>query len=367
MLKFLYRMGTPKRYKPGSTTETPFYPLQNAWPARWASNLSGDSSGYTRTTVPGPLVIKKMPGPQSIKIGQITIPMNTVKEAELGSDPTTIASGTHAEINIPSTLLRNYDVVVDYPNRRFTIAAPGAVHFRGRAFKAIFNPQNGLIQVAGTIDNARYNLALDLGTPVSFISSDLIRKWLFAHPSWPHTKGAVGLSNLWGMQDEPQWELLRIPGMLFGTEALPGVVAVSFPADRLDYFQKRAGVPTIGLMGAGSLLNYRVGIDYRNSTVYFQKIGRSIPVTLNVVGLVLRPGSDGQYSIVGVANHNGKASVPGAQKGDLLLKVDNRPVTGLTMGQVWSLLGGAPGEQRTLTLGRQGKELTLKARVQKFL
>jgi hypothetical protein len=37
------------------------------------------------------------------------------------------------------------------------------------------------------------------------------------------------------------------------------------------------------------------------------------------------------------------------------------------MGQVWSLLGGAPGQIRTLTLEREGKRFTVDAPVRRFL
>ena len=36
-----------------------------------------------------------------------------------------------AEINIPSTVLRNYDVLINFPDREFTIAQPGTLKFKG--------------------------------------------------------------------------------------------------------------------------------------------------------------------------------------------------------------------------------------------
>jgi hypothetical protein len=304
----------------------------------------------------------------------MVIGMGAIKETELVPDTASIASGMYVEMNIPSMLLRDYAVVIDYPNRKFTIARADKFHFQGRPVPAIVNPQNGLMQIAGVIDGGNYHLALDLGTPVSFISSGLVEKWQQAHASWPRMRGAVGLANLWGIVEEPQWELLRIPAMVFGGIGLTGVVAVAFPKDRLDYFQKRAGLPTIGLMGAAALLNYRIGIDYEHSTVYFQELCRSVPVAFNVVGLILRPEADGSYSVLGVADYEGRPSVPGVEAGDKLLRVkDGRrsgsgvTVKGLTMGQLWSLLGGSPGESRILELSRKERVLSVRASVRHFL
>jgi C-terminal processing protease CtpA/Prc len=59
--------------------------------------------------------------------------------------------------------------------------------------------------------------------------------------------------------------------------------------------------------------------------------------------------------------------VPDVKSGDVLLGVDGAPATGATMGQVWSLLGGTPGQVRTLTLEREDKRFTVAATVRRFL
>jgi hypothetical protein len=132
-------------------------------------------------------------------------------------------------------------------------------------------------------------------------------------------------------------------------------------------FGKRAGLPTAGLLGANALLNYRVGLDYAHSTVYFD-VGRlfSFP-DFDVVGLILRPEDDGGFTILGIADLNGQSSVSDVQAGDHLVAVDGIPVSGSTMGQVWSMLGGEPGKERTLAVERAGKQFTVVAKVQHFL
>ena len=126
-------------------------------------------------------------------------------------------------------------------------------------------------------------------------------------------------------------------------------------------------MPTIGLIGADVLLNYRVGIDYAHSTVYLKQLSKYTPPGVDVAGLTLRPEENGRYTVIGLAEHDGKSSVPEARIGDTLLTVDNARVTGGTMGQVWSLLSGSPGDARTLGLEREGKPLTVKATVYRFL
>jgi C-terminal processing protease CtpA/Prc len=87
----------------------------------------------------------------------------------------------------------------------------------------------------------------------------------------------------------------------------------------------------------------------------------------DVIGLVLRPEDDGRFTILRVAEFEGKPSVAGVQAGDQLVAVDNIPVHGSTMGQVWAMLGGTPGQERRLTIGRAGKQVVVPAKVQHFL
>jgi C-terminal processing protease CtpA/Prc len=135
----------------------------------------------------------------------------------------------------------------------------------------------------------------------------------------------------------------------------------------MRWYQERAGSPTIGLIGANAFVDYRVGIDYAHSTLYLQRTPTKSAPDLDVVGLTLRPEPDEKYTVVGVADFNGKPSVPDVRSGDVLIGVDGAPATGATMGQVWSLLGGAPGQTRTLILERDGKRFSVDATVRRFL
>jgi hypothetical protein len=331
---------------------------------RLAKKLGLELSGEPRPALDGQE--RTAQAPREMQIGGMTISLAGIKDAQ-AVERNSIGPGLSAEVNLPSTVLRNYDVLIDYPNREFTIAAPGAAHFQGTATKVILNSENALIQIAGNIGGEKQNLGLDVGATVSLVSSDAISKWSTGHPTWPHMTGAVGPANLWGLEDEAQWKLLCIPQMQYGGVTLTQVVAASLPQTIMAFIEKRAGGPTVGLIGADALLNYRVGLDYAHSAVYFQQVSKLNLPDMDVVGLVLRPESDGSYSVLGVADYEGKPSVPEVQKGDVLLTVQGGRATGATMGQVWSLLSGSPGDTRTLVLERAGKQFTVSVPVRRFL
>jgi hypothetical protein len=311
------------------------------------------------------------PPPREIAIGEMTIPLADVKIVKIPLRPVNAAAvlalGMNAEINLPSTVLRHYAVLVDFPEHKFSIGSPGTIHFQGSSGKVQVNPENGLIQVPSQIEGKKYNLALDLGACISFLSEDLFTKLAVAHSEWPRMTGAVGSANMWGADEETKWQVMRVDRVQYGPLFLTNVPYVSLPKPVMDFFEKRAGMATAGLIGSEVLLNYRVGLDYAHSTVYFD-IGKlySFP-DFDVVGLVLRPESDARYTILGVAEIDGKPSVDGVQAGDHLEAVDDIPARGVTMGQVWSMLGGTPGQERRLTIERGGKVSTVVAKVQHFL
>jgi hypothetical protein len=311
--------------------------------------------------------MRTAPAPQSLLIGGTSVSFAAAKEARVLPGRESIAPGLSAEINLPSRVLRNYDVLINYPDREFTIGPPGSVDFKGVTAKALVNADNGLVQVAAKIESKSYNLGLDVGASVGFLSGELIGQWLQVHGPWPHMTGAVGMANLWGLADEPRWQLLRLPTFQYGPLYLTDTVFAGFDATGMDWFEKRAGVKTAGLVGANALLNYRVGIDYKHETVYFDLRNFYRPADFDVVGLVLRPEVDGRYTVLAVADFEGVPSVAGVQAGDVLISSDGSRATGGTMGQAWSSLEGRPGQERKLVLSRDGKQFEVNATVKHFL
>ncbi|MGB2606031.1 MAG: hypothetical protein WBC78_20670 [Candidatus Sulfotelmatobacter sp.] len=345
--------------------------VDNGDPEQWMSSRVSAWLGLGVGSCNGQVCSAKSPTPMvslEILIGGMKVFLSAMGEITVPvGDQAPIAPGMNAEVNIPSTVLRNYDVLINFPGHEFTIGQPGSLKFQGVKAKVMVNGENGLIQVPSQIENKKYNLGLDVGSSISFLTDDLFDKLTSAHPDWPHMIGAIGPANIWGMQDEPKWKLMRVARVQYGPLFLTDVAAVEFPSDRMEFFEKRAGVATAGLLGANALVNYRVGLDYAHSTVYFE-IGRTFNFpAFDVIGLVLHPEIDGRFTILGVADYAGRPSVPEVQAGDQLIAVDGIPTVGSTLGQVWTMLGGEARKERRLTIERAGKQVTIIARVQHFL
>jgi len=315
------------------------------------------------------------PAPPAIIVGGLTIPLSEVKQAHIPlksvSAASVMAGGLHAEINLPSTVLRHYDVLVDFPGHKFSIGLPGTIHFHGESQKAQINAESGLIQIPSEIERKKYNLALDLGSCINFLSEDIFNKIASTHPDWPRMTGAVGSANMWGMADEAKWQVMRLDRLHYGPLYLTNVAMVALPKSTIDFFEKRAGMPTAGLLSSQALINFRVGLDYAHSLVYFELAKTFNFPDFDVIGLVLRPEDDGQFTILGVADFENQPSLPagpnGVQPGDHLVAVNDLPVQGASMGQVWSMLGGTPGQERKLDIERGGRRFAIIAKVRHFL
>lgn len=316
------------------------------------------------------------PAPTGVVIGDLDISFEGVKYADspntisLNAADSILIPGVNAEMNLPSSVLRHYDVLIDFPGRKVTIGTPRSIHFNGVPAKVQINPDTGVITVPCKIDNKKYDLELDLGSPMSSLSADLFDALAAAHPDWPYMTGAVGpFSNF--RTDQMKDKVMRLDRLQFGPLFLTNVAMAAQPRNMEKISGKIENVAGAGRVGPEALQNYRVGIDYAHSTVYFD-LGRTYTFPdFDVVGLVLKAEWDGQFTILGVADIDGKPSVPngpdGVQPGDHLIAVDDIPVLNASLGQAWSMLGGTPGQERRLAIEREGKTLTVTANVQHFL
>ena len=312
--------------------------------------------------------------PLEVAIGAMKIPLSPLnKPSEKTTPPITVpagaalAPGMSVEINIPSSVLRLYDVLIDFPERQLTIALPGHLKFNGVKSKMLLNPNNGLIQVPGKLENKSYDFALDLGSSMNFLSQELFAKFSQAHPDWPHLTGAIGPFNAGVSNDESNWKLMRLDRLQYGPLFLTDVAVAGLPTGQTTLAGERARASATGVLGSEALMNYRVGLDYAHSTVYFD-IGRTVRLPdFDVVGLILHPEGDNGFTVAGVADFEGNPSVAGIDPGDRLIAIDGTPVAEFTLGETWSLLQGSPGQERKLTLERGGKQFTVAAKVQHFL
>ena len=111
------------------------------------------------------------------------------------------------------------------------------------------------------------------------------------------------------------------------------------------------------------LRRLHVVFDFPGQMTWWQAGPAPARRDLDIVGLTLRPESDGSFAVAGVVSRNGRAMVGGVEPNDRLLRVDGLDVANVPMGGVIEALRGTPGATRTLLLERAGRRITVQATV----
>lgn len=274
--------------------------------------------------------------------------------------------GIDAAGNLPSVLLQRYDIELDYPHAQFTLTTPGSLQFSGSRLLAKVNAATGMITVNAISGRHRYALALDNGACFTLIDKDFIDELKKAKPNMPQIEGAIGLANFFGSSTEPKWSLYRIPSLEWGGVSMQQVGAAAVPKSFTNWYSYKTPVPVEGLIGGNVLVRYRVQIDYARPAVYLSNAASPNLHDMDVVGLVLRPNSDGTFTIIGKARLKDQDPAAEVLAGDTLVRIGDKAVQGLTLGEVVRLLRGAPGERKSLVVKHQGRNYDVQARVFRY-
>jgi len=289
------------------------------------------------------------------------------------------------EAVLPGSVMKNYQVVLDYAKRRLTMAKPDTFKPTGDAVPSRVNAKTGLVSVTATVDGRGHAMAIDCGSAYTWIRSDTAAGWISEHPDWKRGVGAVGEANMQVRPDgaEARAVILRLPEIQLGSLLLQQVGAVGIdraappippaPHEQIvhgnffEWYSKKTPEPVIGWIGGNVLKNFRVTFDFPRRTIYFERENKADFYDLNQVGITLET-HDGQkgYFIAGVALKDIRPTVDGVAVGDRLVKIDDLDLSNATRGAIFSALHGDPGDIRVLTLERNGRQLKVIAKVTAF-
>ncbi len=274
-----------------------------------------------------------------------------------------VLPGLPAEACLPARALRRLGVVFDYPARRLTLARPGALAPRGICVPCRVNRETGLPMITVALDGAEVPLGVDTGSAGTWLSDSLTSAWQARHPEAPRAVGAAGSANFFGFPFEPAGTLLLLQRLRIGGAGVDDVAALALDPGFFRWYSRKSAGPVAGFLGANVLTRFRLTLDFANGTSWWQGGAAPRVRDLDIVGLTLRPGGDGGYTVAGVVTKDGKPVVEDVRTGDHLLQVDSLGVSGASMGAVVGALRGRPGETRRLVLERDGEWLTVTAPV----
>jgi hypothetical protein len=327
-----------------------------------AKDLGMDVSELGQTQTESPVEISS-PAPP-IFLGGMPLTVDGVSvQITRGSR---VWSSVPAELNLPASVFRGFHVVFDYPEQRLTVAQPGLLQHRGAEVPCRIHPETGLFQVAATVDGDVFEFGVDTGSVGTWVSDKVTLAVEARHPEWPQATGAVGSLNYWGFDFEPGGTVMRLPEIQVGDVRAAGIAVLGLDQPLFDWYSTKSAAPVVGIMGANVLHGFRLEVDFSKQMSYWEPGPPLGSTDLDIVGLTLRPESDGSYTVAGVARRNGVPAVQGVEVGDTLRSISGLETDGATMGTVIEALRGKPGESRLLVVEREGKLHEIEAVVTRF-
>lgn len=273
-----------------------------------------------------------------------------------------VRAGVQAELNLPARVFRKQHVIFDYPARRLILAAPGALKPQGTPIPCRIHPETCLFQIQVSIEGVMVQLAVDNGSAGTWVAEPLAQSWISRHPEWPTVRGAAGSANFFGFPFEAKGLLLRLPEIQIGPYLVQSVALLGLDQGIINWYSTKTAEPVQGFIGANVLTGFRLEIDFPQGMTYWTPT-KTIPESLDRVGLTLRPLPDGRTMIAGVLEQGGKTCAEGVAAGDILVRVDGLDIATLSMGAVMEALSGKPGTVKTLQLERKGKTVFARAKV----
>jgi hypothetical protein len=256
---------------------------------------------------------------------------------------------------LPGKALEPYQVVLDYPNKTFTIAPAGCVLHRGIKVKSPFIPGSGHPQIDVEIADKQFSLLLDTGSRVTLARRDVLTALSAAHPKWPHASGASGSANMPGGSGDEF--MLRVPELRWGSLQVRNVLLVSRPDTTYSADRFETPGPISGALGGNVLRNFRVEIDYPNGTTYLEQKASDSDSDMNSVGLVLDVDIAGRLKVISISSTAAEVTKANILPGDQILKIAGKRGTPWTITDASNALAGSVGDAKQLVIKRHGKML----------
>lgn len=335
-------------------------------PDLWVSSKLADRLGLwhhsPKADSPlGKVYLVETPRTISVSGFQLNVPRSVRGIAFVASS---VLPGLNAEMNIPASVLSQAEVEFDYPDLRFGVGFPGNGNHQGVKLAVFVDHDSFRVELPATIDGETFTLGLDTGSGYSWLDQLLMNRLLDGHPEWPHLQGYLGPSNSRCVDGEQNLYLARIPHIELGPIQL---AQVGFDEKLESSKHLPESGEVAGALGGNVLKNFRIDIDYASGVAYFDKAGATDPNQLDMVGLVLRPEADGSYSVCKEVTGAKQPGIEGLQEHDTIVSINDRPVSGMTLGQVIDALSGQPGQMKKLVLRDGNNTYTVTAIVRRYL
>ena len=269
---------------------------------------------------------------------------------------------------LPGKALEQYQVVLNYPRRLFSIGEPGSLQHRGTKLACPYIPSSGHPMIEVGIDGTNYEFLLDTGSNITLARAGVLRKWSKEHPGWPTSIGAAGPANDGGASDADAL-LLRVPALRLGRFSVAQPAMASRPDKIYSPTSYETPAPIAGALGGNVLRRFRVEIDYPERLLYLEPSGRqhADDFDFDTVGLVLSTNGAGELVVRAVSSTASAVTKRNIRPDDVIVGISGIGKAPQTLMKAADALSGGIGERKQLSILRKGKAMRVTVTVARIL
>lgn len=246
---------------------------------------------------------------------------------------------------------------------------------KGGVNQALYPFVHGVLTSKGEIVGG-YGLLLDTGAPASMAESNVIAYQHGKQPAWPYFEGASGDADMIGSAF-PEVLLraesvsLDTPVSLASTLGIRqpdpvGIGSALFVSRPTGTWQRMFGSPkpfagSHGAIGNDVLNRFKILVDYSSSRLFLMPSARTQDPSASMVrlGVSLRFNEKGCPEVRAVASTNREPTKSGLKKGDIITKIGGADTCSMMHHEIMAMLAGNVGDNKPLTILREGAELVL--------
>jgi hypothetical protein len=302
--------------------------------------------------------------PPVVEFGSMPVALSTSK-AFLHLGKNSFDTRERIEGLLPGKALEPYQVVVDYPQARFTIAPSGCVTHRGVSVPSPFLIASGHPRIEASVDSKDYGFLLDTGSRVSLARRSLLLSLSDAHPSWPHSTGASGTADMPGGSGDEF--LLRVPEVIWGPFHITNVLFVSRPDAMYSPSSFETPAAIVGVLGGNVLKNFRIEIDYPHGRSYLEQKATDAGNDMDSAGLVLDVDGANDLIVRAVSPAASALTKSSIRAGDQIVDIDGKREVPWNLVDASNALSGPVGEIKRLVVRRAGREIQVTVSVAHLL
>jgi len=298
-------------------------------------------------------------------IGEMPVDLQTSKAFAHVGTSSFIHDRYNVEGMLPGKALQHYQIVLDYPQHRFSVGEAGTLPHRGEKLPCPYVASSGHPRVDVGIGGITYGFLLDTGTQITLMREDVLKQWAKEHPDWSRSTGASGPANE-GADPNDDF-LLRIPRLQLGSFTVNHVAVASRPNEIYSATTYETPAAIAGALGGNVLSQFRVEVDYPEQLCFFERSGKEQANDFDTVGLVLDTNPGGQLVVRAVSSTASAVTRQNIQPGDVILEIGDSGDAPYTLTKAAQALSGAVGERKHLRILRRGEPMSVTAVVSRIL